>query len=149
MMAYATLTFLGSTLTRSALAAAGIGIAALVLVATVSALPEIGRYTPGGLAAPARALALGQRAARACEYGQAEDALTRALAQGAGAAAWEELGYVYTAREDAARAQLSYANALRLARGAGALPLSGRSLREQIAAESVAEQRDEHGYPRL
>jgi ABC-2 type transport system permease protein len=63
MMAYATLTFLGSTLTRSALAAAGIGIAALVLVATVSALPEIGRYTPGGLAAPARALALGQPAA--------------------------------------------------------------------------------------
>jgi HemY protein len=97
----------------------------------------------------ALALALGQLAARAGEFGQAEEALTRALAQGAGAAAWEELGYVYTAREDAARAQLSYANALRLARGAGALPLSGRSLREQIAAESVAEQRDEHGYPRL
>ncbi|HET8587296.1 MAG TPA: ABC transporter permease subunit [Candidatus Limnocylindria bacterium] len=60
LLCYATLTFLGSTLTRSALAAAGIGIAALVLVATVSALPEIGRYTPGGLAEPARALALGQ-----------------------------------------------------------------------------------------
>lgn len=62
LLAYATLTFLGSTLTRSALAAAGIGIAALVAVATVSALPGVGSYTPGGLAAPARSLALGQPA---------------------------------------------------------------------------------------
>ena len=37
----------------------------------------------------------------------------------------------------------------RLARAAPALPLSGRSLREQIAAEAVAEQRDELGYPRF
>jgi len=29
------------------------------------------------------------------------------------------------------------------------VPLSGRSLREQIAAEAVSEQRDELGYPRL
>jgi hypothetical protein len=28
------------------------------------------------------------------------------------------------------------------------LPLSGRSLREQIAAEAVAEHRDAFGYPR-
>lgn len=62
LLAYATLTFLGSTLTRSALAAAGIGIAALVVVATISALPEVGRYTPGGLVEPARALALGRSA---------------------------------------------------------------------------------------
>jgi ABC-2 type transport system permease protein len=60
LMAYAALTFLGSTLTRSALAAAGVGIAALVLVATVSALPGIGRYTPSGLVEPARAMAVGQ-----------------------------------------------------------------------------------------
>jgi HemY protein len=97
----------------------------------------------------ALALALGQLAARAGELGQAEEALTRALAHGAGAAAWEELGEVYTAREDSARAQLCYANALRLARGANALPLSGRSLREQIAAEAVAEPRDALGYPRI
>ena len=97
----------------------------------------------------ALALALGQLALRANELGKAEEMLTRAIAQGAGAEAWEELGNVYTAREDSARAQLCYANALRLARAAPALPLSGRSLREQIAAEAVAEQRDELGYPRF
>jgi HemY protein len=97
----------------------------------------------------ALALALGQLALRANELGKAEEMLSRALAQGAGAQAWEELGNLYTAREDAPRAQLCYANALRLARGASALPLSGRSLREQIAAEAVSEQRDELGYPRL
>jgi HemY protein len=97
----------------------------------------------------ALALALGQLALRANELGKAEEMLTRALAQGAGAEAWEELGNLFTAREDAARAQLCYANALRLARDAPALPLSGRSLREQIAAEAIAEQRDELGYPRL
>jgi HemY protein len=97
----------------------------------------------------ALALALGQLALRANELGKAEEMLNRALAQGAGAEAWEELGHVYTARDDSAHAQLCYANALRLARGAPAVPLSGRGLREQIAAEAVAEQRDELGYPRL
>jgi len=97
----------------------------------------------------ALALALGHLALRAGELGQAEEILSRALALGAGAPAWEELGHVFTAREDAPRAQLAYANALRLARGAPALPLGDRGLREQIAAEAMAEQRDEHGYPRL
>ena len=59
------------------------------------------------------------------------------------------MGHVFTAREDSARAQLAYANALRLQRGLAALPLGGRGLREQIAAEAMAEQRDELGYPRL
>jgi HemY protein len=96
----------------------------------------------------ALAQALGELAWRAGDLVYAEEALTRALAQGAGASAWEELGNVYTAREDAPRAQVAYANALRVSRGTTALPLSGRSLREQIAAEAVAEQRDEFGYPR-
>lgn len=97
----------------------------------------------------ALALALGRLALRANQTGQAEETLSRAIAQGAGAEAWEELGHVYTARDEVTRAQLSYANALRLARGAPALPLTGRSLREQIADEAVAEQRDELGLPRL
>ncbi len=59
LLVYAAITFLGSTLTRSAMAAAGIGIAALVIVAIVSALPGMGSYTPGGLLEPAQALALG------------------------------------------------------------------------------------------
>ena len=97
----------------------------------------------------ALAQALGELAWRAGDLGYAEEALTRAIAQGAGAAAWEELGNVYTAREDHERAQLAYANALRASRAANVVPLSGRSLREQIAAEAVAEHRDEFGYPKM
>lgn len=59
LVVYAALTFLGSVLTRSAIAAAGIGVAGLVVVGVVSVLPTIGAYTPGGLSAPGRALALG------------------------------------------------------------------------------------------
>jgi ABC-2 type transport system permease protein len=59
MAAYAAVTFLGSTLTRSAMAAAGLGIAALVIIAIVGALPGVERFTPGGLLGPAGALALG------------------------------------------------------------------------------------------
>jgi HemY protein len=97
----------------------------------------------------ALALALGRLALRADELGQAEDILARAIALGAGAPAWEVLGHVFTAREDAPRAQLAYANALRLQRGEAPLALEGRGLREQIAAEAMAEQRDALGYPRL
>lgn len=59
LLAYASLTFLGSTLTRSAMAAAAIGIGAMVVLALISALPTIGAYAPGNLNAPALALAEG------------------------------------------------------------------------------------------
>lgn len=60
LLAYAALTFLGSTLTRSALAAAAIGIAGMIVIAIVAAIPNIAPYTPAGISgAPARALALG------------------------------------------------------------------------------------------
>jgi ABC-2 type transport system permease protein len=60
LLAYATLTFLGSTLTRSAMAAAGIGVAGLIGVGLISALPNVAPYTPAGISgAPAMALALG------------------------------------------------------------------------------------------
>jgi ABC-2 type transport system permease protein len=59
LLAYAALTFLGSALSRSALVAAAIGIGAMILIAVVGALPTIGAWTPGGLAAPAQALAMG------------------------------------------------------------------------------------------
>jgi ABC-2 type transport system permease protein len=62
LIAYASLTFLGSTLTRSSLAAAAIGIGAMVVLAVVSAFPSIGPYTPGGLNTPAAALAVGKDA---------------------------------------------------------------------------------------
>jgi hypothetical protein len=62
LVAYDSLTFLGSVLSRSSLAAAAIGIGALVVLAILSALPTIGPYTPGGLNTPGAALAVGQDA---------------------------------------------------------------------------------------
>jgi len=59
LVVYASLTFVGSVLTRSSMAAAAIGVGGLVLVALISAWPTIGPYSPGGLSAPGRALALG------------------------------------------------------------------------------------------
>jgi ABC-2 type transport system permease protein len=59
LAAWAALTFLGSTVTGSTVAAAGIGFGALVLLSIASAIPNVGRFLPGGLAAPAIALASG------------------------------------------------------------------------------------------
>lgn len=60
LVAFAAITFVGSTLTRSALAAAGLGIAAFIVVGILGIVPAIAPYLPTGLGAPARALALGQ-----------------------------------------------------------------------------------------
>lgn len=62
LVGYASLTFLGSTLVRSPLPAAAIGIGAMVLLAIASALPTIGPNTPGNLTPAATALALGKTA---------------------------------------------------------------------------------------
>ena len=59
---YAALTFLGSTIVRSPLLAAGIGLAALAITAAVAAIPGIGEFMPVGLHAPARDLALSKPA---------------------------------------------------------------------------------------
>nr|MBP8098305.1 heme biosynthesis protein HemY [Arenimonas sp.] len=97
----------------------------------------------------ALALCVGRLCLRAQLLAKAEEMLHRAIAQGAGAEAWEELGHLNTVRNDAVRAQVCYLNALRSLRGEPVRSLEGRSLREQIADEAVAEQRDEHGLPRL
>jgi ABC-2 type transport system permease protein len=60
LVAFASITFVGSTLTRSAMAAAGLGVAAFIVLGIVSIVPSVGTYLPTGLGAPARALALGQ-----------------------------------------------------------------------------------------
>jgi ABC-2 type transport system permease protein len=60
LVAFAAITFLGSTLTRSALAAAGLGVAAFIVIGILSIVPAIAPYLPTGLATPARGLALGQ-----------------------------------------------------------------------------------------
>jgi len=59
MSAFAAITFLGSTLTRSPLAAAGIGIGVLTVLAIVGALPTVGAWTPSGLAEAAIAVGAG------------------------------------------------------------------------------------------
>ncbi len=96
---------------------------------------------------PALLVALGRLCREQNLWGKAEDYLHRALAQGAGAEAWEQLGHAWTTQDDAARAQIAYANALRVGRGEAPLALAGRSLREQIADQAVAEERNEHGMP--
>lgn len=80
---------------------------------------------------------------------QAEGYLHRALAQGANAEAWEELGHGFAQAGDEPRARLSYANALRATRGEAITDLPGRDLRATIYDQSVVEERDEHGMPRL
>jgi ABC-2 type transport system permease protein len=60
LCAWAALTFLASTVTGSAAAAAGLGFVALLVLSIVGAVPGIARFTPAGLAAPAGALATGR-----------------------------------------------------------------------------------------
>jgi ABC-2 type transport system permease protein len=63
LLVFAALTFLGSTLSRSALAAAGLGFALLIVLGVLSAIPAIGSVLPTGLTGTARALAVGTPAA--------------------------------------------------------------------------------------
>jgi HemY protein len=81
------------------------------------------------------------------DWSRAEERLHRAIAHGGGSDAWEALARTYTAQNNSAGAEVAYANALRTQRGEAPLALSGRSLREQIASEALAEQRNEHGLP--
>ena len=98
---------------------------------------------------PALLLAVGRLAKAQGHFPQAERALHRAIAQGAGSPAWEILGDIATQSGDEPRARLAYANALRSQRGATLLELPGRDLRQQIADTAAIEERDEHGIPRL
>ena len=59
LAAWAAITFLASTVTGSTAAAAGIGFGALLVLSLVAAIPNAGRFLPGGLAGPAIALATG------------------------------------------------------------------------------------------
>ena len=60
LLVFAAITFVGSTLSRSALAAAGLGVVAFILVGVLSIVPALARVLPVGLGEPARRLALGQ-----------------------------------------------------------------------------------------
>ena len=100
-------------------------------------------------ASPGLLVALGQLCITQKLWGKAEDFLHRALAQGAGPEAWELLGHAWTAQNDSERGMIAYANALRASRAEAPLALGGRSLRDQIADQAVAELRNEHGIPLL
>jgi ABC-2 type transport system permease protein len=60
LCAWAALTFLASTVTGSAAAAAGLGFVAFLVLSIVGAIPAIAQLTPTGLTGPAAALATGE-----------------------------------------------------------------------------------------
>ena len=57
LAAWAAVTFLASTVSGSAVVAAGVGVVALIAVSLVGAIPQAARFLPAGLEGPARALA--------------------------------------------------------------------------------------------
>ena len=107
------------------------------------------RWLPQHPASPALLLTLARLARAQGQWPQAEAYLHRAIAQGAGTEAWEELGQGFAANDDDALAQQCYANALRATRDEPPRALPGRDLRQQIQDEAVVEERDEHGLPHL
>lgn len=106
-------------------------------------------WLPAHPASPALLLCLGCLCRQEGLLGKAEDYLHRAIAQGGGAEAWEELGHCFVAEGNEPQARMSFANALRLARAEVAQELPGRGIRERIQDQAVREERDEHGMPRL
>lgn len=110
---------------------------------------QIERWLPAHPSSPALLLAAARIAQAQAQWPQAEAWLHRAIAQGAGAPAWELLGDAAARNGDDAGARMAYANALRSQRGDAVLELPGRGLRQQIADTAAIEERDEHGMPRL
>ncbi len=60
LLVYVALTFLGSTIANSPLAAGGFGFGAVVVAGILGVLPTIGPYLPGSLASAGRLSAIGQ-----------------------------------------------------------------------------------------
>jgi HemY protein len=110
---------------------------------------NIERWLQAHPSSPALLLSLARLDRAAGRWPQAEANLQRALAQGAGADAWEEFGHGYAAIGEMDLAQRSYANALRVARGEAAIGLPGRDPRQEASYGTAIEERDEHGIPRL
>lgn len=107
------------------------------------------RWLQAHPASPALLLALARLSRKQGQWLQAQDFLHRAIAQGAGAEAWEEMGAGFAAAGEEGLARRAYANALHAARGEAAEELPGRDLREKIYDLAVGEDRDAHGIPRL
>lgn len=103
---------------------------------------------PARSTSPSLLLALARLCRHAGLPGKAEAYFHRAIAQGAGAEAWEGLGELFAAAGDA-RAAVAYGNALRVARAEPPQPVPGRGLRERIGDAAASEERDDFGHPRL
>lgn len=110
---------------------------------------QVERWLPAHPSSPALLLAAARMAHAQGQWPQAEAWLHRAIAQGAGAPAWELLGDGAAEAGDDALARLAYANALRSQRGEPARDMPGRGLRQQIADTAAIEERNEHGMPSL
>lgn len=107
------------------------------------------RWLPAHPASPSLLLTLARLAQGEGQWPQAEAFLHRAIAQGAGGEAWEELGHGFASHGEESLARQCYANALAAHRGELVGPLPGRDLRQQIGDSAAIEERDEHGLPRL
>lgn len=95
-------------------------------------------------------LALGQISLQQGALAQAEEYLGHALALGGDGAAWELLAEVYSRQQQPERARVALGNALRLRRGLPPVALPGVAARaEHLGLFAVAEERSEHGVPRL
>lgn len=107
------------------------------------------RWLQAHPASPALLVTLAQLARQQGQWPQAQEFLHRALAQGAGADAWEALGHGFSAAGEETLARRSFANALDAQRGVAASELPGRDMRQKIFDQAVVEERDAHGVPRL
>lgn len=107
------------------------------------------RWLQHHASSPALLLTLARLARGQGQWAQAEDFLHRAVAQGAGADVWDLLGEGFAEQGDDALARQCLLNGLRMRRGQPPLSIERRDLRQQIQDQAVAEERDEHGFPRL
>lgn len=98
---------------------------------------------------PALLVTLGRLARQQGQWTAAQEFLHRAVAQGAGAEAWEELATGFNEAGDTASAQQCQANAVKAARGEVPVKLPVRDMRQEIHDAAVVEERDAHGVPRL
>lgn len=110
---------------------------------------RVDRWLAQRPASPALLVTRARIAVAMGQWSQAEAFLHRAVAQGAGPDAWEELGHGFAAMGDEVRARQSYVNALRATRGERIDELPGRDMRQRIFDQAAVEERDEHGVPRL
>jgi len=117
-------------------------------------LPARVRKAEGWLAiapnSPALLTTIGRLYVQQSLWPKAEEPLERALGLAESPVAWEALGECRQGEGDIASANVCYANALRVARGAASIAVGPRVPRGPVDTRPIAfEERSEHGVPRL